>query len=298
MRSAAWRAAGALEVWYRDRFAGVVSPWPYALFRIGIAVSILVRTNDWLRPIFTLDHYAWVRGLEYDPQIEQVVSPALQSPLIPGLSIGPALAAFLVRARTSLAVVLLLGIKPRLTASILALIGAALVAADRYRYFHHLYLLWLSCAWLAITPSSERLSLERWVGRWPRAVSAPRWPLQILRQQCIIVYLASGVAKLNSDWLSGRTLSALEGLGLVRGALWHRGISLIGYSGAGTGIAVAECALGPLLAWRRTRFWALGAGALFHLAISATMSVSIFSLLMILYLATFLPFQECGVSSA
>jgi vitamin K-dependent gamma-carboxylase-like protein len=281
----------------RERWAtaweGTVSPWPLAVFRTGLALLILVRTTDLLRPWVDLDHHQWVHGLEYLPSIEAISPPALHSPLIPFFPpIGTAAATLLVWARTLLAVVLLLGIRPRLTAGLLGLAGAGLVCADRYRYLHHLYLLWVSCGWLAFAPSAERLSVERLFRSGLARV--PRWSLQLLRAQLLVAYAAAGLAKLRLSWLSGRTLVSMARAGLVGGPLWTR---LLGVSGArpiALTIVVTELLLVPLLAWRRTRVAGVLVGLCLHAAMSSMMMLSTFGAQMALLLLLFLPWAETG----
>src|SRR4051794_36107344 len=122
-------------------FEGQVRPWIYVLLRVGLAGLLLVREADWLRPWLPLDHHRWVHGLDFSWSIRQ--APYLSSPLIPGLALGPSATYWLVRARTLLALALLVGVRPRWSALLLSLTCYALLASDRYRYFHHLHVLYL-----------------------------------------------------------------------------------------------------------------------------------------------------------
>jgi len=276
----------------RPRFDGQVASWPYDLFRICMGLLVLVRTTDVLRPYFDLDHHAWVQGLEYHPEVEKVSTPALSSPLLPGFGLSAATELVLVRARSILALTLLLGLRTRLSAVLLALVGALLLLADRYRYLHHVQLMWMSVAWIALMPGPSRLSLDRWFGAARAAHFFPRWPLQLLRIQGACVYLAAGIAKLSTDWLSGATLRGLTEVRMVGGGLWELGVSTLGFSGLAIATATFELGLPLLLVFRRTRVFGIVLGVIFHLTISQTMVVATFTPQMILYLFLFLPFEQ------
>jgi hypothetical protein len=189
-----------------------------------------------------------------------------------------------------LALLLLIGLWPRATALLLASIGYGLMALDRYRYFHHLHLLWLSCGLLALCPSHAALSVHAHAAR-PRREQA-RWPLQLLRLQALIVYAAAGSAKLDADWLSGRTLAVLERLDLVGGALWLHARTTFGGAALASAVAFVELALVGLLAWRRTRLVGVALGLALHVTLARAMLLSTFSLQMSLYLLLFLPWPE------
>lgn len=257
-------------------FDGTVDPTAYTLLRVGIATLVLLRTNDWLRPWLRLDHHAWVTGTEYAPSIERVTEPRLASPLIPGLAGWPdSIVEVLVHGRTALAALLLLGIASRPVALALAAIGWGLMAADRFRYLHHLHLLFIACAWLALCPTSPH--------------PAPRWPAQILRVQVLAIYAAAGLAKLDADWLSGRTLAQLADANLVT-LPFDPGAT--GWAVAAAAVAGIELALVPLLALRRTRTAAVVLAIALHAMIDASMMVSTFSATMVLLVSLFLPWGE------
>jgi hypothetical protein len=280
-------------------FDGEVSPWPYALYRMAIAAVVLVRTTDVLRPLLPLLHHAWVAGLEYDPRVEKVAPPALRSPLVPGLTIPDALALVLVWARTILAALLLLGVRVRTVAFALMVVGLGLMAADRYRYFHHILLLYVGVGWLALAPGADRLGVMQ-LGhrRWHAEAWVPRWPLQLMRLFTMSVYLAAGTAKLSSDWLSGKTLAQLTALGLVGGRPWQWLVAHVGASPLAIGIAGAELGLPVLLAAPRTRLGGVVLGVALHAGISTAMSVSTFGVEMVLLLSLFLPWPERAAARA
>jgi hypothetical protein len=284
--------SGGVERLPARLFGGTIGPDVYALLRIGLAVLVLLRTSDVTRGLLDLDHHHWVRGLEYDPRAEDVASPGLWSPLLEGLpDPGSTITMVSVVARTALAGLLLFGVVPRLSAAGLAVVGFSLMALDRYRFLHHLHLLWLSCAWLALAPSGERLSVVRLFGRRGRA-RVERWPLQLVRAHVMAVYAASGIAKLDGSWLSGRTLAELGEAGFVSGPLWEATGGARAASVTAPVICGLELALPLLLAWRRTRLGAVVVATALHATIDASMMVSTFGATMVLLLASFLPWDR------
>ena len=61
---------------------------------------------------------------------------------------------------------------------------------------------------LAVAPCGRELSLDAWLrrrrGRPPLDLSAPAWPLWLLRFECAAIYGASGLSKLvDPDWFGG-----------------------------------------------------------------------------------------------
>jgi len=278
--------------WWSARWDGTVEPWPYALFRVGVASLILVRTTTVLEPLLSLDHHLWVRGIEYAPWVETVAPPASRSPLVPLPDLGLTGDAVLVVARTALAALLLLGVRVRWTAGLLAAVGFWLVLEDRYRYLHHLHLLWTSCALLALCPSGQRLSVERLVRRGTAADRVPRGALQLLRSHALVIYASAGVAKLDSRFLDGSVLEAFAREGLLTGPAFEAARDAVGIAGLAKAACAVELALVPLLAVRRTRLVGVALGVGLHLALDRAMLVSTFGATMALYLALFLPWRE------
>ncbi len=283
---------------FDDCFEGTVSSWIYPLLRVGLAALCLIRGADWLRPWLPLDHHSWVHGFDLDWSSQ--ASPYLKSPFVPGLVLGATATHGLVWLRTLLAVLLLLGVRPRTSALALALTSYALLLSDRYHYFHHLHVLYLSVAWLALAPANDpfRLSsafaeLVARIRTQPAAELAwrtsPIWPLQLLRALTMSIYLASGSAKLQSSWWSGEALSQLAWLHSMRGSLWVHAAPLLGVTPIARGVCLFELSLPFLLAFRPTRRVAVLAGVAFHALISSVMAVSTFGATMSLLLLAFWP---------
>lgn len=261
-------------------FEGAVPAWVYAAMRVGLALIFLVRHADWLRPWLYFEHHRSVHGLAFLDSSAR--PPVLSSPLVPGLALSVTVTRALVYARTGLSVLLLLGVRARASAALLAFISYLLLAADRYRYFHHLHLLYVAIAWMAFTPLGDRWSVESALARLfrrepsPRVVTSPLWPLQLIRALVSSVYAAAGVSKLDWVWLSGDTLRRLEQFGVLEGSAWSAIHAVFGYAGVAWLACLTELALVPLLLLRRTRRLAVLLALGFHAAISASMPVYTF----------------------
>ncbi|HEY3501073.1 MAG TPA: HTTM domain-containing protein [Polyangiaceae bacterium] len=281
-------------------FTGAVAAWIYAWLRIGTAAIFLVRNTDWLRNVAPLEHHRFVRGLLFFDST--AAEPRLISPMIPGLTLDAGTSRALVYTRTVLAVLLLLGVRARASAALLALVSFSLFAADRYRYYHHLYLLYLTVAWLALTPIGAALSLEQPIRRAlaafrpemiPRRSSwlaaEPVWPLQLVRALVIGVYFAAGVSKLDAGFLAGDALRELERFHVLKGTFWELTRDAVGYGGAATLSCFTEFALCAGLLLRPTRRVAVVFGWAFHAGISASMPVYTFGAQMSVLLLVFWP---------
>jgi hypothetical protein len=289
------RIAGAVD----DLFGGDVSPWIYAVLRIGLAAIFLVRHSDWLRPWLFLEHYRWVRSLDFLWSTSE--PPYLVSPLWPGLALGATATLWLVYARTALSLSLLMGVRPRESAALLAAVSYTVFASDRYHYFHHLHFLYLSIAWLSLCPLSDRWSLERPLRRtWAKLrgspddhfappPSSPIWPLQLFRAFVVSIYLGAGTSKLIGVWLQGDTLELLYRFGTIQGPAWEALHATFGFGGIAKLTCLTELGLPVLLLFRPTRRWAVVAGLGFHAIVDTSMAVSTFGAQMAVLLLSFLP---------
>lgn len=295
-------------------FAGTAPALPLALARVALGAIALVRTTDVGRGVIAMNHHTWMKGIEYAPNVDPVAAPALVSPLVWGASLSPTGTWLLVAVRTLSAITLLFGVRARTSAALLALSGLWLMAADRYRYLHHLLVLFSIAALFAFVPSAERLSLENWLkvrvrsargtsnsghpsGSPPAPGSSPapevarfvpRWSLQLLRVYCAAVYFASGVAKLRPGWLSGQTLQDLERVTLIGGPTWQSAVERLGYAPLAALVCLTELALAPLLLFPRTRRYGVALGLALHAGVVSTMEVSTFTGQMVLLLSLFL----------
>ena len=283
-------------------FAGTVASSVYGAMRIGIAGIFLVRHADWLRPWVYLEHHRFVRGLMF--MDTSALAPRLRSPLVPFLTLGDTTTHVLVYVRTGLSLLLLLGVRARITAALLALVSYLLFAADRYRYYHHLHLLYVTLFWLALAPIGDSLTLTRGLARlrarfWPtaeqptavslRRASSPLWPLQLLRAQALSVYVAAAVSKLDASFLRGDALRELETAWVLKGAVWETARDALGYGGVATLSAGTELMIALGLAVRPTRRVSVLLAWTFHAGISLCMPVYSFGAQMAVLVFAFWP---------
>ena len=146
---------------------------------------------------------------------------------------------------------------------------------------------------LAVAPCGRELSLDAWLrrrqGRPALALSAPAWPLWLLRFESSAIYGASGLSKLlDPDWFGGtvtwqRVVRARDDLEASQLPDWV--ISVLTDRGFHTAVAplivLTELFLAAGLWWRGSRYLVVWVAVAFHVAIEISASVQIFSLLAI-----------------
>jgi uncharacterized membrane protein YphA (DoxX/SURF4 family) len=144
---------------------------------------------------------------------------------------------------------------------------------------------------LALAPTGRELSVDAWLRRHQnkpaRDLSAPAWPLWLLRFECAAIYGASGLSKLvDPDWFGGtvtwqRVVRARDDLQ----ALPDWTVSLLTdrafHTGAAKFIVLTELFIALALWSRRTRYAAVWVAVAFHVSIEASASVQVFSFLAI-----------------
>jgi Vitamin K-dependent gamma-carboxylase len=144
---------------------------------------------------------------------------------------------------------------------------------------------------LAVAPCGRELSVDAWMrrraGRPALDLSAPAWPLWLLRFECAAVYGGSGLSKLlDPDWFGGtvtwqrvtRARDQLEAWPLpdwALSALTNRSF----HTGAAKAIVLTELFIALGLWWRGTRYAAVWVAVVFHLSIEVSASVQVFSYL-------------------
>jgi uncharacterized membrane protein YphA (DoxX/SURF4 family) len=191
------------------------------------------------------------------------------------------------------AVAMSLGLLTRLaTGTTFAIVAYNLFLSTTHFHNNRAYLV-LVLGLLAVAPCGRELSLDAWLrrrrGHPAPALSAPAWPLWLLRFECAAIYGASGLSKLlDPDWFGGivtwqRVVRARDDLEASPLPDWA--ISVLTDQGFHTGVApvivLSELFLAAGLWWRGTRYLAVWVAVVFHVAIEISASVQIFSLLAI-----------------
>jgi hypothetical protein len=189
------------------------------------------------------------------------------------------------------AVAMSLGLLTRLaTAATFALVTYNLLLSTTHFHNNRAYLV-IVLGLLAVAPCGRELSVDAWLrrrrGRAPLDLSAPAWPLWLLRFECAAVYGASGLSKLvDPDWFGGtvtwqRVVRARDDLQ----ALPDWAVSLLTdrsfHTGAAKLIVLTELFIAVGLWWRGTRYAAVWVAVAFHVAIEVSASVQVFSFLAI-----------------
>ena len=193
------------------------------------------------------------------------------------------------------AVAMSLGFLTRLaTTTTFAVVAYHLFLSTTHFHNNRAYLV-IVLGLLAVTPCGRELSVDAWLrrrrGRPPLDLSAPAWPLWLLRFECAAIYGASGVSKLvDPDWFGGtvtwqRVVRARDDMDAwpdwVVSLLTDRSF----HTGAAKFIVLTELFLAVGLWWRGTRYAAIWVAVAFHVSIEMSASVQVFSFLAVAVLA-------------
>jgi uncharacterized membrane protein YphA (DoxX/SURF4 family) len=187
------------------------------------------------------------------------------------------------------AVAMSVGFLTRLaTATTFAIVAYNVFLSTTHFHNNRAYLL-IVLGVLALAPTGRELSVDAWLRRRqkrpPLDLSAPAWPLWLLRFECAAVYGASGLSKLvDPDWFGGtvtwqRVVRARDDLNAFPdwavSVLTNRDF----HTGAAKFIVLTELFIAMALWSRRTRYAAVWVAVIFHLSIEASASVQVFSFL-------------------
>ena len=158
-----------------------------------------------------------------------------------------------------------LGYRYRLSVTAFFLLFTYAELLDKTLYLNHYYLVSLLSFLMIFTPLHRAWSLDARRNPPPEGATVPAWTLWALRAQVGAVYLFAGVAKLNPDWLLNAQplriwLSNSADAPLIGGLL---GEAWAAYAMSWAGAAFDLTVVGWLL-WRRSRLWAYGVLAAFH----------------------------------
>ncbi len=241
-------------------------PRPLAIARIIVGFAALLETLEAARVLSRVLRPAVVKI----PFVSWV-------PLMPSGALLVFLAVWVVAA-----LLFVLGWKTRLAGTALVLITGYTLILDEQTYSNHLYLLCLVILLLTIAGSGAVWSLD---ARRHAIRDVAAWPVLLLKIEATIVYFFSAMAKLTPSYLAGEILTrSLKQEGWVAlPASWRTPAVM-------TSLAVASIVAELFVAFglwsRRTRPFAIVAGAGFHLMIIATLdssrlSLAIFALAML-----------------
>jgi vitamin K-dependent gamma-carboxylase len=229
---------------------------PLAWCRAAIGGLLLMRTTPLLAPLdiwFLRDTYPLLGWPESGTNVNAAL--ALPATLVMALCL----------IRTGAAVLLLLGIWTRAAGIIAGVSGYAVMAQNPFGFIFTLHLLYQGAILLALTDSATTFALR------PVPPRSPASSVLLMRAFVASIYLWAGLYKMRPDWLDGRTLGLFHTDGAIRGSLADLLLATpTSRAVMGTGVAVLELALGPLLLWKKTRRVAVVVAFAFHAGLELT----------------------------
>lgn len=176
-----------------------------------------------------------------------------------------------------LALLIMTGLLYRVAAALFFVGFSYVFLLDQATYLNHFYLVILMSFALIFVPANRALSLDTWVDPRRRSDTAPAWALYLIRTQIGLVYIYSGIAKLNADWLfRAEPLSTWLGerddtplIGSLFAQAWT------GYVFSYGGLFLDLFAV-PLLIWKRSRPYMFALLVGFHLMNAVLFQIGIF----------------------
>jgi len=159
-------------------------------------------------------------------------------------------------------------IQPKLCAALCMLGFSYVFLIDKTHYLNHIYFLIWVCGLLAVVDSNQKQQ-----GRM--------WMLDLARFQVGIVYVFGGIAKLNTDWLSGRPmLQWMDGRAdwpwVGNFLSWDPFAYALSWGGIAFDLLIV-----PALMARRTRPFAFAAVVVFHSLNAILFKIGIFPMMMV-----------------
>jgi vitamin K-dependent gamma-carboxylase len=103
------------------------------------------------------------------------------------------------------AFMIMLGLYYRLAALSFLILWTITYLMQKSEYNNHYYLIILLSLIMVFVPAADYFSLDSWRKK-TKFLTCPRWCLIILKFQVSVVYIYSGINKINSDWLKGLTM--------------------------------------------------------------------------------------------
>jgi vitamin K-dependent gamma-carboxylase len=263
----------ALRGWLSTR----VSASSLVIFRIAFGLTMAFWAFDYLRTDrvrllcapdmfhFTYSGFSWVRPWPGHGMIAQFLVMMLA------------------------AIMIAAGAMYRIVTVIFAIGFTHFFLIDRTNYQNHYYLIVL-LSWLMTTlPANRLFSVDVLNGSVTRSGVIPRWCLLLLQFHIALPYVFGGVAKIDSDWLSGepmRNILRIQGWaeGVERWLSETAAANLFTWGGLLFDLLVV-----PAIVWRRTRIVGFLLAIGFHLSNSFMFNIHVFPWLMIAATTVFFP---------
>jgi len=188
-----------------------------------------------------------------------------------------------------LSIFITIGFLSRLSAALFFIIFTYTFLLEQVRYLNHFYLVMLINFILIFTPAHRKWSVDAWLFPGIGSHHILKWPVLILQIQIGIVYFFGGIAKLNSDWLSGSPMDAWlprRSDFPVIGPLFELQETALFMSYSGL---MLDLLAFPMLMYRKTRPWMILSLVIFHFMNDRLFTIGIFPWFMILALTIYLP---------
>ncbi|MBD0257162.1 MAG: HTTM domain-containing protein [Cytophagales bacterium] len=171
---------------------------------------------------------------------------------------------------------LAVGFYYRITTILLFLAQVTLFLMEKSVYQSHHYLYWLVSFLLIFLPAHRAFSYDASRNPSIRLGQAAAWVWYLLLFQISVVYVYAGVAKLYSDWITGRPMviwmyykANYPIIGPLLGAEWFPYVASIA-------ALVVDLTVVPLMLFTRTRAYGFVMALLFHLANVAVFGLGTF----------------------
>ncbi|MGE0267516.1 MAG: HTTM domain-containing protein [Candidatus Omnitrophota bacterium] len=163
-----------------------------------------------------------------------------------------------------------LGLLTRVSAGVFFLTFGYMFLIEKTHYNNHYYLILLFSFFFIITGSNRFFSLDRLIFGKNRRDYLPYWHLFLFQIQIALVYFFGGLAKLNTDWISGRVTQnifdgASDGFFFVT---------------ATAGLVIDFC-VAFMLIYKPLRKTGILLSILFHVFVKYYLNVGVFPFLMI-----------------
>jgi hypothetical protein len=188
-----------------------------------------------------------------------------------------------------LGLMVMLGVFYRYSLGLFTLLWWGTYLMQKTNYNNHYYLLILLCLLMLLVPADRNASIDSSMGSRKLAINCPRWCVEIIKWQLLIVFTYAGLAKLYPGWLQGEFISII----FSTKAHWpmigeflqlHLIHMLVVYGGI-----VYDLAIIPLMYGPKTRKFGLIASVGFHLFNSVILGIGIFPYMMLASLLLFFP---------
>ncbi|MBL8816693.1 MAG: HTTM domain-containing protein [Planctomyces sp.] len=179
------------------------------------------------------------------------------------------------------AVMIAAGAMYRIAAITFALGFTHFFLIDRTNYQNHYYLIVLISWLMVLLPANRQYSVDVLNGSVKSSGLIPRWCLLLVQFHVALPYVFGGVAKIDTDWLSGEPMkNILEIQGWADSANGWFGKDELALFFTWDGL-LFDLLVVPAVLWRRTRSLAFLAAVGFHLSNSLMFRIHVFPWLMI-----------------